>query len=126
MTRKWGILQRPLLNSLGSIKHIICCIARLHNFCIEERLKNVPTNTTLDATDSLSTSQLAYMHASAQAEHRDRLSEEYPQWSLAREEIVKTIKQQKLERPVVNRKRKRMTPEGPQESSACQDAELQR
>ena len=36
MTRKWGILQRPLHNSLASIKHIICCIARLHNFCIDE------------------------------------------------------------------------------------------
>jgi len=37
MTRKWGILQRPLSNSLLSIKHLICAISRLHNYCINER-----------------------------------------------------------------------------------------
>jgi hypothetical protein len=109
MTKKWGILQRPLTNSLTSIKHIICCVARLHNFCIDERLKNT-SMTTLHTNDSLSTYQLAYMHASAQAEHRDILSEEYPQWSLAREEIVKTIKRQGFKRPVVSRKSKIMGP----------------
>jgi hypothetical protein len=87
-------IQRPLTNSLSSIKHIICCIARLHNFCIDERLKNTLMSTTLNTNDTLSTYQLVYMHASAQAEHRAILSEEYPQWSLlAREEIVKSIKQ---------------------------------
>jgi hypothetical protein len=64
MTRKWGILQRPLTNSLLSIKHIICCIARLHNFCIDERLK---TDTSIiDSDSSLSFTQLAYMNACAQ------------------------------------------------------------
>jgi hypothetical protein len=124
MTRKWGILQRPLTNSLSSIKHIICCIARLHNFCIDERLKTTLMSTTLNTNDTLSTYQLSYMHASAQAEHRAILSEEYPQWSLAREEIVKSIKLQGLKRPVVSRKRKTMTQEGPQALHLCQDAEL--
>ena len=69
--------------------------------------------------------RLIYMHASAQAEQRAILSEEYPQWSLAREEIVKTIKQAAgFKHPVVSRKRKIMTQEGPQESCVCQDAEL--
>ena len=81
--------------------------------------------TTLDMNDdSLLTYQLAYMHASAQAEQRPILSEEFPQWSLAREEIVKTIKQLGLKFPVVRRKRKITTQEGPQESRVCQDAEL--
>lgn len=29
MTRKWGILQRPLLNNFYSIKHTFLCIAQL-------------------------------------------------------------------------------------------------
>ena len=115
------------MNSLQSIKHLICAIARLHNFCIDERLKKTTPSTTLDVSgDTLSTNQLAYMVAAAQAEHRAILSEEYPQWSLAREEIVKTIKGLGYERPVVNRKRKRTTQEGSQGSRAYQDAERQR
>jgi hypothetical protein len=65
MTRKWGILQRPLSNSLFSIKHIICCIARLHNFCIDERLRNDPAIVTTN-NSPLSFTQLAYMNACAQ------------------------------------------------------------
>lgn len=70
MTRKWGILQRPLCNSLFSIKHLICCIARLHNYCIEQRLlQNVNTSSDsllFDTHSSLSSTQLAFMDASAQ------------------------------------------------------------
>jgi DDE superfamily endonuclease len=73
MTRKWGILQRPLSNGLPSIKHIICCIARLHNFCIDERLKDeglkggIPSVTAAsNVATSLSFTQLAYMNAAAQ------------------------------------------------------------
>ena len=121
MTRKWGILQHPLTNSLLSIKHIICCIARLHNFCIDERLKYDTSN--FNTQDLLSLTQLAYMHACAIAEHQKIMSDEYPQWSLAREELVTIIKQQQLERPGVNRqKRKRMTEASAQESPASQDA----
>ena len=58
MTKKWGILQCQLTNSLSSIKHIICCVARLRNFCLDERLKNTLMST-LDTNDSLST----YIHA---------------------------------------------------------------
>jgi DDE superfamily endonuclease len=70
MTKKWGILQRPLTSSLKNINHIICCVARLHNFRIDERLKNtsMPLMTTININDSLSVSQLANMHATAQAE----------------------------------------------------------
>lgn len=103
MTRKWGILQRPLTNSLSSVKHIICCIGRLHNFCIDERLKNVSREPTFATADSLSFDQLAYMHLAAVSEHHEILSYEYPQWSLAREELVKSIKNKGLKRPESNR-----------------------
>jgi hypothetical protein len=43
--------------------------------------------------------QLACMNAAAQAEHREIVSNKYPHWSLAREEMVKLVKQQYLTRP---------------------------
>ena len=107
-----------------SVKHLICCIARLHNFCIDERLKN-QNNGSLDTRkDCLTVTQLSYMHASAEQEHQEIMSYEYPQWSLAREEMVKIIKGEKFERPSINRrKRRRMMQESSQESHSSQDAE---
>ena len=76
MTRKWGILQRPLSIVLPQVKHLICAIARLHNFCIDEELKTVSASGhrrhfvhTLTRAN-LSPTQLAYMHASAQVRTR--------------------------------------------------------
>ncbi len=39
MVKKWGILQRPITIHMKNIKHLILAIARLHNFCINERLQ---------------------------------------------------------------------------------------
>jgi hypothetical protein len=102
MTKKWGILHLPLSNLLPSIKHLFCCIARLHNFCIDQRLK---TGAGLDTHSLLLFTQLAYMNASAQAEHQEIVSNKYPQWSLATEEMVKLVKQQNLTCPTANRLR---------------------
>ena len=69
MTRKWGILQRPLSIALPQVKHLICCIARLHNFCIDEQLKKPSRQhrpVAINTRSTLSPHQLAYMHASAQ------------------------------------------------------------
>lgn len=38
MTKKWGILTRPLSIKMKHIKHLTICIAMLHNYCINERL----------------------------------------------------------------------------------------
>lgn len=38
MTKKWGILTRPLSIKMKHIKYVMICIAKLHNFCIDERL----------------------------------------------------------------------------------------
>jgi hypothetical protein len=48
--------------------------------------------------------QLAYIYAAADAEYREIISNEYPQWSLSREEMVQLVKSQKLTRPVVTRR----------------------
>ena len=68
MTKKWGILQCPLTNSLVSIKHLICCIARLHNFCIDERLAastSASSSTSTSAASPASTATLASSPATA-------------------------------------------------------------
>jgi hypothetical protein len=38
MQAKWGILQRPLTCSMGNMVWLAQAIARLHNYCINERL----------------------------------------------------------------------------------------
>jgi hypothetical protein len=135
MTKTWGILQRPLTNSLVSIKHMTCCIARLHNFCINERLQTSLTvtsyatastaveeemtvETTVETTvviigtednhnhDSLPTHILAEMHEAAEGECREIPGEEYPGWSIACQIMVRAVKEAGLKRPVATRKQK--------------------
>ena len=106
MTKKWGILQRKILNSLPSIKHLIYCIARLHKFVIDERLRTGSASANLSNPTSerlVSPMQRAFMTASAYKEHRDIVSNEYPQWSLTRQDMVKLVKDNNLVRPVKNR-----------------------
>jgi DDE superfamily endonuclease len=38
LTRKWGLYWRPLLVGLDKIKYVVEVVARLHNFCINERI----------------------------------------------------------------------------------------
>ena len=40
MVKKWGILQRPITISICNIKHLICSIGVLHNFCINKQILN--------------------------------------------------------------------------------------
>jgi hypothetical protein len=47
MVKKWGVIGRPLSVKLANVKHIVLAIARVHNFCIDERLflqKSAATN----------------------------------------------------------------------------------
>lgn len=43
MTRKWMILDSPVKTKLAKTIIMMHCIARLHNYCINERLKNDET-----------------------------------------------------------------------------------
>ena len=45
MKNKWGILDKPIATKVKKVKHLIVAIAKLHNFCINERL--LRTNGTL-------------------------------------------------------------------------------
>jgi hypothetical protein len=79
-------------------------VARLHNFCIDVRLDAAVTQTSRNRTpiERLSTIQLAYINAAAQAEYSEIVSNEYAQWSLAREEMVQLVKKHQYTRPVAN------------------------
>jgi len=69
MTRKRGVLQHPLKNSLSLMKHIICCITRLHN--LYQRLKE-----TLRPAD-LKTDKLLFTQLDLRA---DRLRKDERSW----------------------------------------------
>jgi hypothetical protein len=101
-----------LTNNIENVKDIMLCIARLHNFCIDERLKTTQSrNRNYEITARLNNTQLAYMHAAANAEHEEIISEEYPQWSRERERMVKLVKDKKLKRPsrsVLQKRKKRL------------------
>ena len=43
------------------------------------------------------------MRASAKAEYKHKVTEEFPQWSMARERLVNCVKNMGLERPVRNK-----------------------
>ena len=38
MVKRWSILQRPFTISIHNIKHLICSIIVLHNYCINEQI----------------------------------------------------------------------------------------
>ena len=43
MKQKWAILQSPLRIKLRNVKYLMVGIARLHNYCINERLETTGT-----------------------------------------------------------------------------------
>jgi hypothetical protein len=48
MQKKWGTLWHPLLVPLEKTKYMVEVIARLHNYCINERLLIEADNHNLD------------------------------------------------------------------------------
>ena len=38
MVKRWSILQRPITIAIHNIKHLICSIGVLHNYCINEQI----------------------------------------------------------------------------------------
>ena len=38
MVKRWSILQKPITISIHNIKHLICPIGVLHNYCINEQI----------------------------------------------------------------------------------------
>lgn len=105
MVQKWGILKRPLTCRLSNVKHVVICIARLHNYCINERIEKElpPWHHGAERTFSVYEEGLRAM--AALNEFGRSISNEYPQWSLNRDRLVSRVAMKGLKRPVANTRR---------------------
>jgi hypothetical protein len=108
MVQKWGILSRPLLIKVKNVKRLMVAIARLHNFCIDERLLSVahqnqrrgahghtftPTNVEFDAYEQY------LREGAATIQHTEMISTYDCPWSHNRERMAKEIEVRRLTRP---------------------------
>ena len=110
MVKKWGLLSRPLSIKMSRVKHLMVTIARLHNFCIDERLAEssrssrsrgfvvqfTPANVAFDQH------MASLRDTAADEEFREmELAYENP-WSNNRERMVSIIESLQLTRPRSN------------------------
>ena len=51
LTNKWGVLQRPVGASMKNVKWMMQALARLHNFCINERIRLRQANNNSEAVN---------------------------------------------------------------------------
>ncbi|CAB9502366.1 unknown protein [Seminavis robusta] len=110
MQMKWGILARPLGCSLKNMLWLAQAIARLHNFCINERLEAAGT---VDNDTVLSTNGTGYIpsvphDADGDPVRLDNIFKgSFEGNSYLREFMAKRIKGLQLQRPSRNKKRRR-------------------
>jgi hypothetical protein len=116
IAKKWGILSRPLTIKMIKIKKLMVAIARLHHFCINERLQEnknknhnnnwdsngssavfMPTNVTFTAHKTMLQENAAHF----EGEEMDDAFEN--RWSRNnRDQMAKDIEYLQLTRPGVN------------------------
>jgi hypothetical protein len=97
MQKKWGILWHPLLVPLDKTKYIIEVIARLHNFCINERL--LEAGDEIDpVTEANITGRGTFEESAAMLAEYEAVLEDLPGYSGNREHMVKHIKKLGLAR----------------------------
>jgi DDE superfamily endonuclease len=90
MQKKWGILWRPLVVPLEKIKYIVEVIARLHNYCIDERL--LETGGTVDlVVEANITGHGTFEEALEQLAQYKAILENLPSFSGNREQMVQRI-----------------------------------
>lgn len=106
MVQKWGILQRPLRVNLKNVKHVVLVIARLHNYCINERLRRSLPSFDPNAHLGFSVYEEGMRLLRANQENSLRLSEEFSYVSHNRIRLVQRIHAKGLQRPT-NRLRRR-------------------
>ena len=60
IVKRWSILQRPITIAICNIKHLICSIGVLHNYCINEQIVHcsgngifVPKNTNFSPEETV-------------------------------------------------------------------------
>lgn len=102
MVQKWGILKKPLTCKLTNVKKVVVCIAKLHNFCINERLlRNLPPCPN-GAERAFTAYEQCLREYAALHEFTERVSDEYPQWSMNRDRLVSRVASKGLTRPRAN------------------------
>lgn len=102
MKEKMGILQKPLSIYLRKIRVLMPVVARLHNFCINERLLSGHAPRQSSETNGFSIYEQAVRQVAAEGQFQEQLSHEFPQWSLNRDNMVTRVKSKGLVRPSRN------------------------
>jgi hypothetical protein len=115
MVKKWGILSRPLSIKMIKIKKLMVAIARLHNFCINERLqenKNKHRDSSNGSTAVFTSTNVAFtahetmLQENAALFEWEEIDEAFEnRWSRNRDRMAKDIEYLQLTRPGVNRHR---------------------
>ena len=115
MVKKWGILSRPLSIKMIKIKKLMVAIARLHNFCINERLqenKNKHRDSSNGSTAVYTPTNVAFtahetmLQENAALFEWEEIDEAFEnRWSRNRDRMAKDIEYLQLTRPGVNRHR---------------------
>ncbi len=100
IAKKWAILSRPISTRLSNLKFIVKAIAILHNYCNNN--DEYAVNQGSDDSYGLACTQNSQIHASADVEYTMKISDEFPQWSMERERLVKRVADMGLERSVRN------------------------
>ena len=117
MVKKWGILSRPLTIKLKNIKRLVIAIAKLHNFCINERLRARDNNATelqqqrgqviFTPTNVAFHRHEAMLREESAFEQFDEIEEGYEnRWSNNRDRMVREIEALKLTRPGASSRRR--------------------
>jgi DDE superfamily endonuclease len=99
MVNKWGILNRPLSMRLRHVKFLVVCIARLHNFCINERILRHGVTVAAPSDNEFSPYEQA-MRATAATNEFDEAEEMFDSpWSHNRDRMVDIIASKNMSRP---------------------------
>jgi len=97
LTRRWGLLWRELSIDIRNVKVVALCLARMHNYCIDERIRIAQVTdpaTEQGINGRLEDSAVAEAAAEVEAE-----IESFFGWSELREEMAKRIECLNLKRP---------------------------
>jgi hypothetical protein len=100
MVKKWGLLSGPLSIKMLKVKHLMVLIARLHNFCINER--STPTGSVSQfapANVAFDQHTASLRDTAANKEFREMELAYNNPWSNNRERMVSIIECLQLTRP---------------------------
>ena len=116
MVKKWGILARPLTIKLKNVKRLVVAIAKLHNFCINERIGRNRTTESQQGQMIFTPTNVAFQRHEAMLreesafEQFDEIEEGYEnRWSNNRDRMVREIEALRLTRPGASSRRQRNT-----------------